>query len=162
MYKRLLGPLDGSKLSECSLEHIKAIAKGCEVPEVVLLTVIEEPDILVGGYASREYVKEEVNRRDNRINEMKKGAEDYLTKVAEDLRKENISVKTEVIQSALHHGAADEILAYAQNNKVDLVIMSTHGRSGISRWAFGSVTDKVISHTKVPVLTTTPAGCRIN
>ena len=91
---------------------------------------------------------------------MKKGAEDFLTRAAEDLRKENIMIEIEIIQSSVHHGAAYAILDYAQNNKVDLIIMSTHGRSGISRWAFGSVTDKVIRHSKVPVLTVTPEGCR--
>ncbi len=43
---------------------------------------------------------------------------------------------------------------------MDLIIMSTHGRSGVSRWAFGSVADKVVSHSKIPVLTITPEGCR--
>ena len=41
MYKKILAPLDGSELSECTLEHVKAIATGCQVPEVVLLNVIE-------------------------------------------------------------------------------------------------------------------------
>ena len=41
MYKKILVPLDGSKLAECALEHVKAIATGCNVPEVVLLRVVE-------------------------------------------------------------------------------------------------------------------------
>ena len=54
-----------------------------------------------------------------------------------------------------------KILEYAQNNNIDLIIISTHGRSGISRWAFGSVADKVVRTSTVPVLTVTPTGCRI-
>ena len=160
MYDRLLCPLDGSKLSECSLEHIKAIATGCRVTTVILLTVIEEPELLVVQYDSQQAIEKEVKQRENQLNEMKKRAEDYLTVAAQELQKENIMVKIEIIQSSVHHGAADAILDYAQNNEVDLIIMSTHGRSGISRWAFGSVTDKVIRHSRIPVLTVTPEGCR--
>ena len=49
-------------------------------------------------------------------------------------------------------GIAETILDYAENNKVDLIIMSTHGRSGPSRWAFGSVAEKVVRHAPCPVL----------
>ena len=96
----------------------------------------------------------------SQLNEMKERAEDYLAIAAEDLRKENIMIQIEILQSSAYHGVADAILDYAQNSRADLIIMSTHGRSGISRWTFGSVTDKVIRHSKVPVLTVTPEGCR--
>ncbi len=163
MYKKILGTLDGSSLSECSLEHIKTIATGCKVADVVLLTVVEEQPIVFGGeIASREVVEEISKQRQKEAKETQKRAEDYLAKVAGSLRKENIAVKTIVIQPPIGHGVADAILDYVQNNKVDLIIMSTHGRSGASRWAFGSVTDKVATHAKVPVLTITAAGCRLS
>lgn len=160
MYNRLLCPLDGSKLSECSLEHVKAIAAGCRVTSVVLLTVIEEPELLMVQYDSQQAIEEEVKLKEKQINEMKKGAEDYLAIAAQVLRNEGITVQIEILQSSAYHGVADAILDFAQNSKADLIIMSTHGRSGISRWAFGSVTDKVIRHSKVPVLTVTSEGCR--
>ena len=84
--------------------------------------------------------------------------EGYLSQLADKLKKEGIAVQTVVA----HGVPADEILNYTQNNQVDLIIMSTHGRSGVSRWAFGSVTDKVLRHSTVAVLTTSPAGCRID
>ena len=146
--------------SECSLEHIKAIATGCKITVVTLLTVIEEPQFSYGGYTSQQAIEEKTKQRENEMYQIQKGAEDYLTRAAEDLRKENITVHTDVIQSSINHGAADAILDYARNNKVDLIIMSTHGRSGISRLAFGSITDKVIRHAKIPVLTIIPEGCR--
>jgi len=49
--------------------------------------------------------------------------------------------------------AAEEIITYAEENNIDLIAMSTHGRSGIGRWVFGSVTDKVLHAGDVPVLT---------
>jgi nucleotide-binding universal stress UspA family protein len=56
--------------------------------------------------------------------------------------------------------AAEEILKYSQDNDVDLIIMSTHGRSGVSRWAMGSVADRVVRTSVAPVLLTTPKECR--
>ena len=146
MYERILGPLDGSKLSECSLEHIKAIATGCKVAEVTLLIVVEEPPLVFMDDASQQWMEEVAKQREKEAREIQKRAEEYLAKVAGSLGKERIVVHAAVIRTPIAHGVADAILDYAQNNKVALIIMSTHGRSGISRWAFGSVTDKVIRH----------------
>lgn len=162
MYKRILGPLDGSKLSECSVEHIKAIATGCKVAEVVLLTVIAEPALAFTEGTSQQAMLEKAKQREKEANEIQKRAEDYLAKVAGSLRKEGITVQTAVIRPPIAHGVADAILEYVRNSNVDLVIMSTHGRSGISRWAFGSVTDRVVGHATAPVLTVTAAGCRVS
>jgi nucleotide-binding universal stress UspA family protein len=51
-------------------------------------------------------------------------------------------------------------LEYAAKNHVDLIIMTSHGRSGISRWLFGSVAERVSQHSTIPVLIVAPAGCR--
>ncbi len=72
------------------------------------------------------------------------------------LKKEGISTQGVVVWGR----PADEILKYINENKTDLVIMSTHGRSGIPRWAFGSVADKVIRHSTAPVLIIPPHGFR--
>ena len=154
MYNKILVPLDGSQLSECSLSHMKTIAKGCQVPEVVLLRVAEPltayelgPLMDVGGEA---VIKLE--------NERKTEATDYISKTIQLLNKEGVPAKGDIVL-----GRADEaILDYAEKNKIDLIIMSTHGRSGVTRWAFGSVADRVVRHSKVPVLTVSPVGCRIN
>ena len=153
MYQKVVVPLDGSQLSECSLGHLEAIAMGCNIPEVVLLRVVEPftdyelgPLVDVGGEA---VIKRENERKDE--------AAGYISKLVEKLNKKGVSAKGEVIL-----GRADEaILDYGKKNKVDLIIMSTHGRSGISRFAYGSVADRVARHSVVPVLLVTPAGCRI-
>jgi len=161
MYESILGPLDGSKLSECSLEHIKAIATGCKASKVTLLTVIEELQPVFMESAGQQLIENMAKQREQEAKEIQKRAEGYLAKIAGGFEKEGIAVETAVIHPSLAHGVANAILEYTQNNKVDLIIMGTHGRSGISRWAFGSVADKVIRDAKVPVLTVTPAGCRI-
>jgi nucleotide-binding universal stress UspA family protein len=160
MYQKILGPLDGSKLSECSLEHIKAIATGCNTSEVILLYVIEEPRVSFGEYASQQMVEEMAKQRDKERQETRKRAEDYLARVSADLKKAGLAVKTVITQPELARGVADAILDYADKNKVDLIIMSTHGRAGVSRWAFGSVADRVIRHAKVPVMAVAATGCR--
>ncbi|MFB0559201.1 MAG: universal stress protein [Dehalococcoidales bacterium] len=147
MYKKILAPLDGSKFSECSLEHVRAVAAGCKVPEVLFLMVIEPPSqpLERGENWSREVVERG-----------RSWAEDYLAKVAKKLKKEGIAAQTTVLTG----WPADQILDYADQNKADLIIMSTHGRSGVTRWVFGSVADRVLRHSKVPVLVVPPRGCR--
>lgn len=85
-------------------------------------------------------------------------AKDYIAKMAKKLNKEVITVKGDTV----YGNAAEEILDYAKKNQVDLIIMSTHGRSGISRFAFGSVADRVLRHSTVPVLIVSAPGCRIS
>lgn len=152
MYNRILVPLDGSRLSESSLPHAQVIAKGTPDSNVVLLTVIESsktgfPDDIYD--ATLDQVHEELVKEDKHLQQ---NAENYLLNIAEGLRKTGLKVKTIVIRSGLEKSAADIIIDYARANKVDLIIMSTHGRSGLSRWTLGSVTDRVIRHAGVPVL----------
>lgn len=147
MYKKILAPLDGSEFSECSLEHVKAVATGCSVPEVILLRVAEP---MPQTYELGEKWHRDIENRDEAA------AREYLSQVATDLKQEGISAETIVVRGQ----AAEEILDYVKNNQVDLVIISTHGRSGVSRWFFGSVTDRVVRHCVAPVLVVSPTTCR--
>jgi len=148
MFKKMLVPLDGSGFSETSLEYVKALAKGCNVPEVVLFRVVEP----IRGYAGMG--------GDNWYDDAQKRArvwtQDYLTRMADQLKKEGIPVKTAWAEG----NAAEEILEYATKNKVDLIVMSTHGSSGVVRWVLGSVADRVVRHARAPVLVVSPQGAR--
>ncbi len=145
MYKKILSPVDGSELAECSLEHVREIATGCHVPEVVLLMVIE-PFPPTPGFSEEWRLKLEKDAEAE--------AEGYLTKLADrlNLGSEDITVQTVVV----HGRPAGNILKYASGSKVDLIIMSTHGESGVLHWVFGSVAEKVLSHSPVPVLIVSP------
>jgi len=151
MYKKILVPLDGSEFSECSLEHVRAVAAGCRVPKVVLLRVVEP---LPGVYELGE------EWRRNTEAKLQVEAKDYLSKVANnlkgDLKKGSVAIETVVVKG----NPAYEILEYSKKNQIDLIIMSTHGRSGVSRWVMGSVADRVLRHSLAPVLIVSPAGCR--
>ncbi len=155
MYKKIIAPLDGSELSECTLGHLMEVAKGCQVPEVVLLYVVEPYHKGELHYRHAGLSEEEIHKRD--VEEEAYGKK-YLAKVADKVKKDGLAVKT-----ALAYGIpAEEIINYAEKNEVDLIIMSTHGRSGITRWALGSVADKVIRHSVTPVLIAAPRSCRVS
>jgi nucleotide-binding universal stress UspA family protein len=147
MYKKILAPMDGSEFSECVLSHIRAIAVGCKVPEVVLFRAIEPVQT---PYISNDIFEE---MEEKAIAEVK----DSFGKIAEELKADGISSSQVIVKGY----AANEILDYAEKNNVDLIIMSSHGSSGIVRWAIGSVTDKVIHHAAAPVLVVAPKACRI-
>jgi len=149
MYKKILAPLDGSELSECSLKHVTAIAKGCAVPGVVLLHIIEPPTYTAYAVISQELLSDILRKSKTKTKR-------YMAKAVDKLKKNGINAKTVIIEGM----PSDEILNYTEKNQVDLIIMSTHGSSGLTRWAFGSVTDKVMRNSPVPVLVIAPPGCR--
>lgn len=150
-YKRILVPLDGSRLAEQVLEDVKAIVSDKKDSLITLLMVVEPlvKPYLVDYFGGDEYkAAEEKNEAD---------AKDYLVSIAEELTRIGMRVEVELIVG----GEADStILEYAEENNIDLIVMSTHGRSGVHRWIFGSVTQRVLRHSKVPVLVVPPQGYR--
>jgi len=148
MYKKILAPLDGSELAERALEHIKIVTEGCRAPKVVLLQVIPWP-AHPAHTLSDELIRSEGEKAET-------DARDYLARVAGSLKADGIAVEIDIA----HGGAAEAILDYAKKNKVDLIVMSTHGRSGVSRWFFGSVAERVLRHSAIPVLIVPSFGAR--
>lgn len=166
MYNKILVPLDGSQMSECSLEQAREIAVGCHVREVILLAVIEPSEQRIpflwggAGTASRADAAE-IKKDRAQLATLDKtsttSAAEYLKRTAERLSKEGMTVRTEVIEGK----AADAILDYAAKNGIDLVIMSSHGRGGKGRWDMGKVTDRIIRMSMTPVIVASPPGCRV-
>jgi nucleotide-binding universal stress UspA family protein len=149
MYKKILIPLDGSDLSEHALQHLDSISINDD-SGIILLRVVEPMTALIAGGSYALELAAEAKKQ------AKADAEAYLTKIATSLKKKGMRTETLVTEGV----PADDILDYVAENKVDLVIMSTHGRSGISRWFAGSVAEKVIRHSTVPVLIAPPHGAR--
>lgn len=152
MYKKILVPLDGSKLAECVLPHLETVLKGCESPEVVLVQAVEPYSIPygreVGQFTSLEQVKEFETHH-------KTEAEKYLKEIAACLGKAGVNARAEVI-----YGKAIEALTgYINKNEIDLVIMATHGRSGISRRVWGGVADHLLRSVCTPILMIRAPGC---
>ncbi len=148
MYQKILAPLDGSQTGECTLAHIKEVATGCQVAKVVLLFVVEPLHQVYEVDA--DFLRDAAKRADAY-------AQNYLASIASRLKKDGVAVET-----AIAHGrAADQILDYAKKTRFDFIIMSTHGRAGVTRWVLGSTTDRVLRHSPVPVFVVPPAGCRV-
>ena len=154
MYERVLVPLDGSKVGEAALPFLEQlIAKmSPEVKvEVTLFGVITSLRhwVMVGeASAPISYTEEEIKSIKQRIIK-------NLEKAGENLRSRGVTVNARVSAG----NAAEEILKAADEINADMIAMSTHGRSGLSRLAFGSVTAKVLRGASVPVLTVAaPAG----
>lgn len=146
MYKKILVPLDGSELAECVLPHVKAVASGCNVDEAVLLEVIEPiPLRAQEGGANNDALQ----------NASENAAREYLAKVQSKLASDGLKVSIEVSWGK----PAEAIIEFAENNGVDLMMIASHGRSGVSRWVYGSVAEKVLRSSHMPLLIVRPPGC---
>jgi nucleotide-binding universal stress UspA family protein len=120
MYKKILVPLDGSGFAECSLEHVKAVTSGSSASKIILFSVVE-PLSTETVYALT-IAGDDLLRKAEMDNQTE--ARNYIGKVKNKLAKSGLKVETVVIDGR----AAEEILDYAKNNKVDLIVMSTHGK----------------------------------
>jgi len=147
MYERILIPLDGSKVGEAALPHIEELVSKLSIEVKVEVTLFQVVSLSTYAAVAGE-VSVRVPYTEKEMKQIKKKAMDYLNKAGEGLRSKGAVVKTKVGTGDI----ADAIAKAADEIKADLVAMSTHGRSGISRWAFGSVTDKVLRGGNKPVL----------
>ena len=153
MYQKILVPLDGSKLAECVLPHVEMLAKGCGVAEVILLRVCASPAIPSDYPASMPISWEEHAGQITTYAQQQCSL--YLTDVEKQLKDSGLNVRSESVLG----NAANEIVDYASKNDVDLIVIASHGRSGPSRWAYGSVAEKVFRSTCVPILMVRAPGC---
>jgi nucleotide-binding universal stress UspA family protein len=149
MYQKILVPLDGSALAECVLPHLDVLARGCQVKNIVFARVVEPIHMPTGDYAMDP---EQIKKFET---EHKLAAEAYLKALAAKTSYAGVSLKTEVL-----YGMPAEVLAqYAAKNQVDLILIATHGRSGPSRWVWGSVADRILRSSCTPVLMVRAPGC---
>jgi len=154
MYKQILVPLDGSELSDYVFPHLETVVKGCEKPHVTLLRVVEPVTMAFGTEA---VTLAAVQQLQTMMDQQAEDAKKYLNNAAGKLRKQGINISTVQLEGL----PAEMIIGYAEKNKADLLIMSTHGRSGISRAIFGSVAEKVLRGVCCPVMMVRAPECGI-
>lgn len=145
MLKRILVPLDSSKLAETALPYAQQIIE--EGGQISLLMVVERIDIFAPNENAPLLVPEVRNLAAEKEDVIQKHAQDYLTRIATEIPGTNLKVETTVQFGK----PADEIVDFAENILTDIIVMSTHGRTGLSRWLLGSVTQKVLSASPCPV-----------
>jgi len=139
MYKKILVPLDGSELAKTALDQAEKLAKTFDA-EIILFQVVPFMPI----YGSPELVTPLI------VDEkQKEAAEKYLADLTEVLKKKGLKVAAMVRTG---QQVAVEIIDFAKESGVDLIVMCTHGRSGISRWVVGSIAHKVLTRAETPIL----------
>lgn len=150
MYERILVPLDGSAFAEQALCHVEQVALP-GTAEIHLLSVaplLEDHTLAVVDlypiYVYRDYIVDQ----DQEAQRVQQELQGYLDHVAERL----VALGYRMERNIRFGQPAEEIIAYADDVKCDLIVMSTHGRSGVGRWVYGSVADKVLRGSNIPIL----------
>jgi nucleotide-binding universal stress UspA family protein len=152
MYKKIMVPLDGSKLAECVFPHLDTILKGCYPTEVLFVQVVDPIAIPYGTETTKIKSIEDLKTFESHN---KSDAEKYLKGIVDRYKQSGINAKGEVL-----FGKATEALKnFALKNGVDLVIIATHGRSGVSQLVWGSVAESLLRSLCLPVLMSRAPGC---
>lgn len=147
MYDKILLPTDGSKNSERAIAHALTIAE-FEDAEIVILNVVDsvyltglpEEDLIT---KSEMILEEESKKVTSRVESIIKEIEEEKGSEGKDL---NITTKT------IEGNAADVILKISESDDIDLIVIASSGKHMLDRFLLGSVTEKTVRHTKVPVL----------
>ncbi len=169
MFKRVLVTLDGSSLSESVLPEAARLLRGTEA-EIHLLTVTAEPHgtsirpeaerLTVGVPAPGGIVQTKAapaaETKAQAIDRVTDELRDFL--IAEAVPFERVGIRYHTAVSFGEPG--EQIVRYAQKEKVDLVMMATHGHTGLARLVFGSVASQVVASGVCPVMLVRPAALK--
>jgi len=142
--RRILVPLDGSPLAEEALRYAAEVAErfNAELITLRIIPVAEEAFLSPESYIFLRGLEEEIEA----------SAKEYLEIVTQPLNQKGVRCRNVTLRGY----PATQITDYASLQQVDLTIISTHGRSGVGRWAYGSVADKVLRSSGTPVLVIRP------
>jgi nucleotide-binding universal stress UspA family protein len=141
--RKILVPLDGSKLAEKALPYAESFAKKFEA-ELILVWVLQpQPIVAMSEYGAISYAPMiDQEQQERRL------AYKYLCTLRDQLRKQEIVIRTAVIKGK---SVADAIVDIAEQEKVDFIVKTSYGRSGLSRWLYGSVAVKMLERTSCPL-----------
>ncbi|MEZ4663685.1 MAG: universal stress protein [Caldilineaceae bacterium] len=162
-YAKILLPLDGSQTAVQALPHAEAIAAALGA-RLILFEVVEDAlDIMVtpstgsavgpGGTVGFGAYPPDVVAHTRAMDE----AKNFLDDLVATLKHRKINAVADIDTGE----AADRIVDYAADHDVDLIVMSTHGRTGVQRWTYGSVAAKVLQAAPCPVLVVRPTARHI-
>jgi nucleotide-binding universal stress UspA family protein len=137
MFDTILVPLDGSQLAECVLPHVVSIARSFNA-EVILLRVLEKNQ--VGASAQLfDLLNWQIQKTKAAL---------YLEEIKGRFTESNIRTRTMVLEGLVAEG----VIEYAQNQGVKLIILSSHGRHGLTQWGISSITQKIVLSAPTSVL----------
>lgn len=145
MFKHILLPTDGSKLSGRAVKHGIQFARSIKAKLTTIHAVPEFRMIVEEGFVSP--MTAELKKRFE--NESQQHAKKMLAKVEKEAKAAGVKCETVVVVSDFPY---QQIIEIAKKKKCDLVVMASHGRKGLSSLLLGSETAKVLTHSKLPVL----------
>jgi nucleotide-binding universal stress UspA family protein len=147
MYRHILIPTDGSELAEHAVTNGLSLAKS--VGAKVAVIIVEDPFDWLSVPETRASQRQALDELAKHKEQVKKHAENVLGRAADAAKKAGVSCDTMQVSNTHPYKA---IIAAATDKGCDLIVMSSHGRGGLSAVVLGSVTNKVLTHTKIPVL----------
>ncbi|NWF54213.1 MAG: universal stress protein [Syntrophaceae bacterium] len=150
MYNTILVPLDGSKLAECVLPHVETLVRGSQAKKVIFARVVEPFRPPMSDYVINE---EQIKKVDKEHTEY---AAKYLSEIMSQV---NYGSWVKVETAVLHGNPAEALAEFANKSQADIIVIATHGRSGVSKWVWGGVADRVLRSSCVPVLMVRAPGC---
>ena len=139
---KILVPLDGSQLAEQALPYARALSEKF-AGNLTLLWVLQPPPLMPVTEFGVLPIHDE-----SLLDRAEKQADDYLSRLREELDEMGIPARVAITRSP---AVAEAIVDFAAQGDFDLIVKTTHGRSGISRWVFGSVAAKVLEQAPCPV-----------
>ena len=138
--KKILVPIDGSKQSLKAFRAALDIAKNNNA-KINVLTCLEKED--VGAW----YIDKRTNKKI--MNDAKKFAKDFLSKLEKPATDANIPISLNILETK---SASNQIITFSNSNKIDLIVIGSHGRGGFNKFLLGSVSNKVSQLAKCPVM----------
>jgi len=175
VFRKLLVPLDGSKLTEIVLPYMEKLAIGCNIPQIILLSVTEpvsvnfpvdevSDHVPIKEYQSSNVVLDAFGYRIQKepltplskapavVGKTAQAAEAYLTAIATNLTARGFNVATEVLIG----NPVKEIVHFANEENIDLIVMASWGKHGMSKWSITNVAEKVFRQTNIPMFLIKP------
>lgn len=148
MYKQILIPLDGSELAEMALQHAESLALQYKA-NLILISIVTPPVITSRGARAMELFEEQVDT-------LLQDADTYLDELKEKLAEKQIKAETFTKIGPV----VKNIIEFADNGDVDLVVIASHGRSGLGRFFFGSVAAGILNRVGQPLMVVRCKDCR--
>lgn len=139
MYQRVLVPTDGSESALEAFDHAVALARHCDAELHVINAV--DPTLVPAELGV-----------DDVVDALERAGRDIVEELGRLALAEGLAVETAVVSGS----PAEAIRRYATEHAIDLVVVGTHGRTGLDRWLLGSVAERVVRTAPVPVLTVRP------
>jgi len=150
MYNTILVPLDGSKLAECVLPHVETLVKGSQAKRVIFARVVEP---FLPPTSEYIFSDDQIKKVDK---ENRAYAEKYLKEIVGQAKYgSGVRIETTILSG----NVPDSLAEFANKNGADIIVIATHGRSGVSRWVWGGVADRILRSSCVPVLMVRAPGC---